>query len=74
MCPKNSHNGIKINTFFKGGKVKNTKNKIPSKFLKPHDKDRVLARLQVGELVIPKKHVKKVSQFLKQSRIKLPNM
>jgi hypothetical protein len=38
------------------------------------DTDMVLARVQAGELVIPRKHVKKVETFLKAKKIKLPGM
>lgn len=39
-----------------------------------HDGDTIPAVLEVGELVIPKRHVGLVSTFLKKNKIKLPNM
>ena len=74
MCPKNKHNGIKIHMYLKGGKIKKTKSVIPSKYLKPYDRDRVLIRAMPGEVIIPKKYVKKITKYLKDEKIKLPNM
>ena len=42
--------------------------------VKPIGADRVPAILQAGEIVIPKKHVPKVSEMLKDEGIHLPNM
>lgn len=42
--------------------------------LPPNDVDTVLARLQPGEIVIPKKHVPLIKRFLFQNKIYLPNM
>jgi hypothetical protein len=36
--------------------------------------DTVLARLQPGEIVIPKPHTRKVAAFLREENIKLPNL
>lgn len=47
---------------------------IPDGVLKKNDPDRVLVRLMPGELVVPKKHVPLVSQFLKENGIKLSGM
>ena len=67
-----SQNKWKIN-FYK--KTKTCQNElIPSQYLKKGDSDKVLARLQIGEIVIPKKHVKKITKYLKDEKIKLPNM
>jgi hypothetical protein len=38
------------------------------------DNDSIKAFLQVGEIVIPKKHARKVEKFLDKEGIKLPNM
>ena len=70
----NKKKGIKIHNYIKGGKIKKTSALIPSQYLKKGDSDKVLARLQIGELVIPKKHVKKITKYLKDEKIKLPNM
>jgi uncharacterized cupredoxin-like copper-binding protein len=58
----------------KGGKVSRKHKNIPAKLLHKHDPDQVLARLSAGEIVIPRKHVKKVETFLKAKKIKLPGM
>lgn len=60
--------------FVKGGKVLKKHQNIPKQSLKKGDPDTVYARVQAGELVIPKKHVKKVSAYLKKEKIKLPHM
>lgn len=60
--------------FTKGGKVKASHKNIPKELLKKNDPDQVFARLAEGELVIPKKHVKKVVPMLKKAGIKLPNV
>lgn len=65
---------IAPHNFTKGGTVKTTHKNIPKKLLKNKDQDQVLARLQAGEIVIPKKHVKKVVPLLKKAGIKLPNV
>lgn len=57
-----------------GGMVDESHENIPDGVLKKDDPDKVYARLQVGEMVIPKKHVYTVSQFLKKKGIILPNM
>jgi|GEM_PF-1105493 len=58
----------------KGGKLKQKDKNIPASLVKTGDTDMVLARVQAGELVIPRKHVKKVESFLKSKKIKLPGM
>ena len=65
---------IKPNNFRKGGIVKPKHKNIPKSALPKGDVDTAFARLQVGELVIPKKHTKKVSKFLKEEGIKLAGM
>lgn len=65
---------ITPHNFTKGGKVEPKHKNIPKKLLKDKDPDQVFARLQAGELVIPKKYVKKVVPLLKQAKIKLPNV
>jgi len=65
---------IAPHNFTKGGAVKASHKNIPKKLLKNKDPDQVLARLQAGEIVIPKKHVKKVVPLLKKAGIKLPNV
>lgn len=57
-----------------GGMVNQSDVNIPEGVLKPDDPDRVLTRLMPGELVVPLPHVRKVTQFLKSQRIKLPGM
>lgn len=65
---------IKPTNFKKGGMVKPKHQNIPKGKLPKGDVDTAYARLQVGEVVIPKKHSKKVAKFLKEEGIKLPNM
>lgn len=60
--------------FIKGAKVSKKHKNIPASLVKTGDTDMVLARVQAGELVIPRKHVKKVESFLKSKHIKLPGM
>lgn len=60
--------------FIKGAKVKKHHKNIPASLVKTGDTDMVLARVQAGELVIPKRHVKKVETFLKSKHIKLRGM
>ena len=57
-----------------GGMVKGEDVNVPDRVVAEDDPDKVLARLQPGEMVIPKKHVKKVVTFLKSQRIILPGM
>ncbi len=57
-----------------GGKLHKKDKNIPASLVKTGDTDMVLARVQAGELVIPRKHVKKVETFLKSKKIKLPGM
>ena len=57
-----------------GGLVDESHVNIPDGILKKDDPDRVLVRLMPGELVVPKKHVSLVSQFLKKNGIKLSGM
>ena len=57
-----------------GGRVMHEDVNIPPHVVAENDPDRVLVRLAPGELVIPKKHVKRVVEFLKSQNIKLPNM
>jgi len=72
-CPCQQKKVVPTN-FKKGGKVLKKHQNIPKKALKKGDVDTAYARLQVGELVIPKKHTKKVSKFLKEEGIKLSGM
>jgi hypothetical protein len=77
MCDKPSCScggKIKPTNFRKGGMVKPKHKNIPKGALPKGDVDTAFARLQVGEIVIPKKHTKKVAKFLKEEGIKLPNM
>lgn len=60
--------------FADGGMVDESHVNIPDGVLKKNDPDRVLVRLMPGELVVPKKHVSLVSQFLKKNGIKLSGM
>jgi len=59
--------------FSNGGMVSPSQQNIIG-ILPPDDVDTVLARLQPGEVVIPKKHVPKIKRFLMQNKIYLPNM
>jgi hypothetical protein len=52
-----------------GGKIKYVKGPL-TKYTKTHDS--VPAILQVGEMIIPKKYVKKVEEFLKHNHMPLP--
>lgn len=63
-----------VYNFTRGGRVDKSQVNIDKAQLKIGDPDRVLARLQPGELVIPVKHVKKVTKMLKKEKIKLPGM
>lgn len=72
-CPCQQKKIVPTN-FRKGGIVKPKHKNIPKSALPKGDVDTAFARLQVGELVIPKKHTKKVSKFLKDNKIKLPGM
>lgn len=65
---------IKPRSFVDGGKVKANHKNIPAVALKPNDPDRVLARLMPGEIVIPVKHTRKIKEFLKKEKIKLPGL
>jgi hypothetical protein len=68
---------VKTKQMTDGGKVKGKKGRPPKEILmKVETKgvDNVPALLQAGEVVIPKKYVKKVSKFLKKEKIHLPNM
>lgn len=60
--------------FQSGGLVNESHQNIPDGVLSKDDNDTVFARLMPGELVIPVKHVRTVSQFLKKKGIKLPHM
>jgi hypothetical protein len=61
-----------------GGMVPTTHIGRPPRFinvrLMTQGVDQVPALLQIGELVIPKRHTPMVSAFLKTKNIKLPNM
>lgn len=84
MCPGKSFNLLpptehvtlmRPQAYADGGKVLEDHVNIPKRVLaRDDDPDRVLARLQPGELIVPVKHVKKVVQFLKSQGIKLPRM
>lgn len=63
-----------IPQFVNGGVVLTEMINIPKDSLRKGDEDRVYARLQPGELVIPKKHVNDVVRFLKMENIKLPGI
>lgn len=71
---KKNNKVIEPHDFMRGGAVKPKHKNIPKELLKNKDPDTVFARLQAGELVIPKKHVKKVIPMLKKAKIKLPNV
>lgn len=60
--------------FRDGGMVDESHVNIPDGILKKDDPDRVLVRLMPGELVIPQKHVSRVSAMLKAKGIILPGM
>ena len=60
--------------FANGGIVSAGQATIPKEFLPPNDTDTVPARLEPGELVIPRKHVPLIKRFLYQNKIYLPNM
>jgi hypothetical protein len=84
MCPGKSFNILpptehvtlmKPRGYAGGGKVLEDHVNIPPRVLaRDDDPDRVLARLQPGELIIPLPHVKRVTKFLKSQGIKLPRM
>jgi hypothetical protein len=68
-------NGVKVfnnkpRLFVGGGNV--VKTGVMTR--KQLNNDSVRAILQVGEMVIPKKHAKLVTNFLKKQNIKLPDM
>lgn len=71
---KAANTKITPHNFVNGAKVKKKHKNIPAALVKTGDTDMVLARVQAGELVIPRKHVKKVESFLKKNKIKLPGM
>jgi hypothetical protein len=60
--------------FTNGGMVHEMQAHLPAEMLPRNDPDRVLARLQPGELVIPVKHTALVAAFLRSKGIILPNM
>lgn len=60
--------------FNNGGMVNENHQNIPDGVLKKDDPDKVFARLQAGELIVPVKHVPLVSKFLKKKGIKLPGL
>lgn len=60
--------------FQEGGSVLNRDQNIPKSMLPKNDVDVVLARVQPGEIVIPKKFTRKVAKFLREENIKLPNL
>jgi len=57
-----------------GGLVDESHQNIPDGVLPKDDPDKVFARLQAGELIIPVKHVPYVSKMLKKKGIKLNGM
>lgn len=65
---------IKNIDFTNGGLVKRKHATIPKKLLTVSKVDNTLARLQVGEIVIPLKHTKMIKKFLKNKKIKLPGL
>ena len=65
---------IQPKNLIKGGKLHKKDKNIPASLVKTGDTDQILARVQAGELVIPRKHVKKVESFLKSKNIRLPGM
>lgn len=60
--------------FQDGGSVLHRDMNIPKSLLLKGDVDTVLARVQPGEIVIPKRHTRKVAAFLRKEKIKLPNL
>lgn len=60
--------------FVNGGSVLNRDRNIPAPLLPKGDVDTVLARVQPGEIVIPKPYTRKVANFLRHENIKLPNL
>jgi len=67
-------NMIQPHHFEAGGYVQSLHKNIPSYLLKKNDSDNVLARVKVGEIVIPTKYTRRVSKFLRDENIKLPNV
>jgi hypothetical protein len=65
---------VKPYGFANGGMVDESHINIPDGILKKDDPDKVLVRLMPGELIIPKKHVSMISQFLKGKGIRLSGM
>jgi hypothetical protein len=59
--------------FANGGIVSAGQAFIPKEFLPRGDVDTVPARLEPGEMVIPRKHVPIVKRFLVENKIYLPN-
>ena len=59
----------RLQYFFNGGKI--VEKKQPNYM---NNKDSVRAILQVGEIVIPKKHANSVVKMLKNKGIKLPGI
>lgn len=55
-----------------GGMVLQKDVNIPMGVVAEEDPDKVLARLQPGELIVPLPHVKKVVKYLKSQGIRLP--
>jgi hypothetical protein len=64
----------KVYNFVNGGTVirPNGYSKYYNRIFK--EQDTIPSVLQVGEIVIPVKHAKKVKKFLKEEKIKLPNL
>ena len=75
MAPPTEHiTLLKPKAMAYGGMVMPEDVNIPVRAIAPDDPDRVLVRLQPNELVIPVKHVKLVTKFLKDKKIILPRM
>lgn len=72
--PELVHQGLRLTT---GGKVPTVLGRPKKEMLvlmPTKGVDHVPAMLQVGEIVIPKKHANRVARLLKREHIKLPNL
>ena len=68
------YNLIEPVNMIKGLNVTKNMENIPFKWLGNNHADRVLAKVQAGELVIPKKYVLPVEKYLKSKNIHLSGM
>ena len=74
FVPPTRHNSLMAPySFARGGVVSPAQATIPKESLPAGDVDTVPARLQPGELVIPRKHVALVKSYLVSKKIYLPN-